>query len=295
MTNASSLPTFLAQFCGSRPTSPTPFGNSTKTTSEPPSHMDYFNSKKTSQLDEQDLLDTIPSSHQRKRDQEEEMNRVTEALNYLSPTDSPARTKRAVGGGAGSGYFGKHHVLQDSSYGSSTTSSSSLSTPSLESDYSSSSLSASCSPLSTPLDYSDEYSTPRDEDDDSTAQPLSASKVPTSLNFGIASRRKIHLPKLEIPPFQLDASYFSKPAPPPRTKPSTFQFDVSPPRRSKTAYSTSLPSNPAPPPQQQQSTNKFTSSSWNPEPVDLAGIIGERPGSPTIKFRQKRRDHGFAF
>ncbi|GAA5987619.1 hypothetical protein JCM5350_001900 [Sporobolomyces pararoseus] len=265
--------------------------------------MDYFNSKQTSQLDDQDLLDTIPSAthprpqQSRKREEEEEMDRVTEALNYLSPTDSPARSKRVVVGSGG--YFGKHHTTV--SYGSSTTSSSSLSTPSLESDYSSSSLSNSCSPLSTPLDYSDEYSTSRDPDgeEDSTNQPLSPSKVPTSLNFGIASRRKIHLPKLEIPPFQLDASYFTSTSkqPPTRTKPSSFQFDVSPPRRSKTAYSTSLPTTTNPASRSTTTTNnKFTTSaSWNPEPIDLVGIIGERPGSPTIKFRQKRRDHGFAF
>lgn len=226
------------------------------------------------------------------------MNRVTEALSYLSPSDSPVKSRRSIQ--VGGGYFSKHH---QETYGCST-SSSSLSTPSLESDYSS--LSASCSPLSTPLDYSDEYSAtrPGEDEEEPTGSPLSPSATPTSLNFGIASRRRVQLPKLEIPPFQLDASYFTKPLAPPRTKPSTFQFDVSPPRRSKTAYSSSLPSmattasNALPPSSESAPVGvkpRTTSSSWNPEPIDLAGIIGERPGSPTIKFRQKRRDHGFAF
>jgi hypothetical protein len=239
--------------------------------------MDYFSSKKTcsSQLDERDLLDTLPV----KTTTTVEMNRITDALNYLSPNDSPSKLRRVQHGGAG-GYFSNNH---SSSYGSST-----LSTPSLESDYSSStSLSASCSPLSTPLDYSDEF---QQEEE----YPRRNAAAPTSESEGIASRRKIQLPKLEIPRFKLDASYFTSTAAAKvsRPKPSNFQFDVSPPRRSKTAYSTSLPTN-----QPTTTTVKpinTSSTSWNPEPIDLVGIMGDRPGSP-IRLRQKRRDNGFAF
>ncbi|GAA5910283.1 uncharacterized protein JCM6883_001141 [Sporobolomyces salmoneus] len=280
------LPTFLEQYCASKPTSPIPFGNSTnsRTTmnvsgSPHPQLDDYFSSKlvpTSSQLDERDLIDTLPPVKSQR--DEEEMERITRALNFLSPTDqSPA--KRRNGAGGGGGWFGKR-IDGDTSYGSSN-----LSTPSLESDYSS--LSASCSPLSTPLDYSEDDFYP-------TTSPTSPSCAPTSPFDGIAKRRKVLLPKLEIPPFQLDASYFTRPTAPPKPKPSSFQFDVSPPRRSKTAYSTSVPSNPPPVEPTSTQAMKPSSRSWNPEPMDLAGIIGERPGSP-IRLRQKRRDNGFAF
>ncbi|GAA6022824.1 hypothetical protein JCM11491_006422 [Sporobolomyces phaffii] len=277
----SRLPTFLAQYCGSRPTSPVPFGNSnSRNMSSGPLMPDYFTSKNpSSQLDERDLLDSLAPAP---KPDDREMSRVVDALHFLSPADSPAKPRTR--GNSNGGYFGKGvRIYPDAE----SAGGSSLSTPSLESDYSS--LSASCSPLSTPLDDSD-YLPCLD-----LVQP-SASATPSG-ECGIARRRKIVLPKLSIPPFQLDASYFSKPAPPPRTKPSSFQFDVSPPRRSKTAYSSSLPTTTATHASSMapvQPTAQATSRSWNPEPLDLAGIIGERPGSP-IRLRQKRRDNGFAF
>ncbi|GAA5877599.1 hypothetical protein JCM16303_003394 [Sporobolomyces ruberrimus] len=284
------LSTFLEQYTGSRPSSPVPFGNSNMSgPSSSSCQPDYF-TMRNSQLDDRDLLDSIPTlpskSLVQARD-ETELERITDALNSLSPADSPVKynpsSKRSVGGGYFAKGVGMHHGGGVDAAGTVGNASSTLSTPSLESDYSS--LSASCSPLSTPLDESD-YILP----------PLAQTAAPTSPKDGIAQRRRIQLPKLEIPAFQLDASYFTSKtaAPPPRAKPSTFQFDVSPPRRSKNAYSTSLPSNTASCPPPSKPSTATTSTSWNPEPINLDGIIGERPGSP-IRFRQRRRETGFAF
>ncbi|GAA5932788.1 uncharacterized protein JCM15063_002203 [Sporobolomyces koalae] len=261
--------------------------------------MDYFScngrAPPSSQLDEQDLLDSLPPLPKSivQEEQERELSRLTDALNHLNTNAlvRPAPRRIRAQSAASSGYFGRH-VGGGDYLGSSSGGGSSLSTPSLESDYSSS-LSASCSPLSTPLD-DDAYSY--------SSGPSSAldSEVPF---IGIAKRRQVKLPKLEIPAFTLDASYFAKAPPKPAaTKPSSFQFDVSPPRRSKNAYSSTATSTSLPAPTTQceslpkPSTRQFTSSSWaRPDPVDLAGIIGqERPGSP-IRLRKKRTDYGFAF
>ncbi|GAA5851398.1 hypothetical protein JCM3766R1_000624 [Sporobolomyces carnicolor] len=264
-----------------------------------PRAVDYFSSKAvnhsptSSRLDERDLAEPFVVRPEPRHAQPDDVNRLAEALHHLSPMrPHPAsRTTRSTTGGS---YFNPKAVEP-------STSSSLSTTPSLESDSSSCSLSASCSPLSTPLDYSDyasrSYGTNPfgDQDDDERSRNLDSHER-GGAGAGIARRRRVELPKLEIPPFQLDASYFATAPPKPRLKqPSSFQFDVSPPRRSKTAYSASLPASAST--TTTTTTNnkvKSGSSSWNPEPIDLAGIMGERPGSP-IRFRQKRRDNGFAF
>ncbi|GAA5829795.1 hypothetical protein JCM5353_002234 [Sporobolomyces roseus] len=266
MRSTSTLPTILQQYCGSRPTSPVPFGIKMQSPSSLPSSSanepDYF----SSHLNTQDLLDSLPklSKSSMVEGEQLELERIREGLlNKAHGKEGKPRRPSAS-------YF---RIVKNQGMDSiSASGGSSLSTPSLESDYS---LSASCSPLHTPLDDY-EYSGPATPLDSNSPvlEASSSSSPPPSL----ASRRGRPM-KIEIPPFQLDASYFTAPTKAAVAKPSSFQFDVAPPRRSKPA---SLPMKPSAP------------SSWSQDPVDLAGIIGERPGSP-IRFKQKRRDNGFAF
>ena len=271
MRSTSTLPTILQQYCGSRPTSPVQFGIKMQSPSSQPrnpsSHeSDYF----SSHLNTQDLLDSLPklSKSTMVEGEELELERIRNGLLQQAPgkEGNVGKARRPS-----ASYF-RIVKNQGVDIASSTSGGSSLSTPSLESDYS---LSASCSPLHTPLDDY-EYSGPATPLD-SNSPVLEPASLPS-----LATRRGRPM-KIDIPAFQLDASYFTAPPKAAVAKPSSFQFDVAPPRRSKPSNtSTSLPAKPSAP------------SSWSQDPVDLAGIIGERPGSP-IRFKTKRRDNGFAF